>query len=264
MGIHLSEASGSTIAELAWFCVPPERRGDPVFRRGAHAKEAWIQERLARGEPVAKVAYVEGEAAGILHYEPVPEEGAVHILCLYVPHERHWGKGIGSSLLATLVEEMRSPQAWNGGQPARGIATRTFAGHHPGQLPAREFFRRRGFEPVGEDPDFLFLPLQMGARHEPRRSPLAYVPQAEDTDQVIILHGPSFCPWTYPFLVLAAQAIAEIAPHLPIRWIDRVSTPHEAAARGGYEGVVVNGRPIRSFVLDREEFEGEVRCALRG
>jgi len=106
--IRVQELAEPTAAELAWFCVPPERREDPTIRRGAHAKEAWIRARVARGEPVAKIAYVGGEAAGILHYEPV-EEGVVHILCLYVPNERHWGKGIGSSLLAALVEEVTNP-----------------------------------------------------------------------------------------------------------------------------------------------------------
>lgn len=94
--------------------------------------------------------------------------------------------------------------------------------------------------------------------------PPAYIPQEEDAGRVLILHGPSFCPWTYPFLVMAAQAIATIAPHLPPRWIDRAVEPDEIARRGGYEGIVVNCCPIRSFVLDREEFEEEVRRALRG
>jgi hypothetical protein len=67
-GIRVRETSADTVAELAWFCVPPERREDPAFRIGARAKEVWIREKLANGEPVAKIAYLGAEAGGILHW----------------------------------------------------------------------------------------------------------------------------------------------------------------------------------------------------
>jgi GNAT superfamily N-acetyltransferase len=262
-GIRVREMSAGTVADLAWFCVPPERQDDPAFRIGARAKEVWIREKLARGEPAAKIAYLGAEPAGILHYEPVPDEGVVHIRCVFVPHERHWRKGVGNALLAALEEEMRRPQGWNQGRPAMAITTEPFDGGHPSQLPAREFFLRRGFQPVGDDPDFLVLLLQAGGRYQRRRALPVYLPQEEDAGQILILHGPSFCPWAYPFHVNAAQVIQEIAPGTPVRWLDRSSEPREVAKRGGYEGIVVNRRPLRSFVLDREEFAREVREALR-
>lgn len=262
--IRIVEVSVSTAAELAWFCVPPEKRGDPAFRTGVEAKKAWIRERVETGVPVAKIAYFGPEAAGIVQYELVPEESVVHIHCTFVPEERHWRKGIGTELLRTLMEEMRRPQPWNGGRPALGVTTHAFPGHLPGQLPAQEFFRRRGFNPVGDDPDFLFFPLRPGGRYQRKRMPPAHIPQPEDQGQALILHGPSFCPWAYLFNLKAAQVIQEIAPGIPIRWMDRAKEPAEAGKRGGYEGVVVNTRPIRALVFDRDEFIREVREALTG
>ncbi len=250
--------------DLAWFCVPPDRRSDPAFVKGREAKEAWIAEKLRTSTPFAKIAYIGSEPVGIIQYEPVPAEPVVHIHCIFVPHDHHWRKGVGTDLLRAVVEEMQRPQPWNGGRPALGIATRTFPGHDPGQLPAQEFFRRRGFEPVGDDPDFLFLPLQPGTRCPPRRAPPTYLPQEEDAGRIVIIHGPSFCLWTYPFRVWAAQAIEKIAPGISIRWIDRSAERPEAEKRGGYEGIVVNLHPIRSSIFDRDDFEREVRETLGG
>lgn len=261
-GLTVVEASAEMAERVARFCLRTEQRDDPHFIRGAQAKEAWIRERAARGEPVGKLALLAGELMGILHYETVPEEGVAHIRCIYVPHREHWGKGIGSALLSSLLAEMREPQLWNGGRPALGITTQPFGGHAPGQLPAREFFLRRGFDPTPEDPGLLFRPLEPGARYVPRRSGPTYVPQPEDRGRAVILHGPSFCPWSYPFHARAAEIISELAPGLAIRWIDRAAEPEEFFRRGGYEGIIVNGRPIRAFVLDRAAFVDEVRAAL--
>lgn len=262
--IRVRDVSAATASEVAWFCVPPERRADPTFRIGAGAKEVWIREKLARGEPGAKIAYLGTEPVGIIQYEPIPEESAIHILCVFVPDNQHGRQGVGTTLLTSVIDDARQAQPWNGGQPAAVLTTQAFPGHGPDQLPAREFFQHRGFHPVSDDPNFLVLPLQAGVRYQRRRTLLTYLPQAEDAGQALILHGPSFCPWIYPFHVQAMQVLHEIAPRLHIRWVDRAQEPDAARKRGGYEGIVVNRRPIRSFVLDREEFTREVREALAG
>jgi len=131
----------------------------------------------------------------------------------------------GCSLAVTsvnVVYEHRYPFG-SADQPAAGLTTQASPEHGPEQLPARDFSRRRGFQPVGDDPEFLVFPLQADTRHRPGRATPACLPQKEDTGQVLIVHGPSFCPWAYPFLAMAAQAIAEITPHLPIRRIDRAA-----------------------------------------
>ncbi len=157
---------------------------------------------------------------------------------------------------------MKEPQPWNDRQPAAGLITRTFPGEEPEQLSARAFFHKRGFQPVGDDPDLLFLPLQPGFRYEIKRRPPTYIMQPTDAGKALILYGPSFCPFAYPFNQEAARAIEETAPGVPIRWIDQTAEPDEFRIRGGVKGIVVNGKPIQASVFDRDAFTKEVKETL--
>jgi hypothetical protein len=120
-----------------------------------------------------------------------------------------------------------------------------------------------GFRLAEGEPDLLWLPRQAGTAYcaawaqEP-----AYVPQAEDAGTALLLVGPSYCPFGYVFLERAAQAIRAMAPDLPIRWINRLEERAAFERRGGYEGCVVNARPIQAFVLDEGAFQAEVVAAL--
>ncbi len=89
-----------------------------------------------------------------------------------------------------------------------------------------------------------------------------YVLQEEDRGTALIIYGPSLCPFSYAFLKMAERVIGEIAPGMPIRWINRVEEPEEVKKRGCFEGCVVSGKLIRTSVLDRFAFEKEVREAI--
>jgi hypothetical protein len=109
----------------------------------------------------------------------------------------------------------------------------------------------------------LYYPLQEGFTYPPVEEEQAqYVPQQEDKGKVVIVYGPSFCPFSYVFLKRAEGMIREIAPKIPIRWIDRSAEPEEVGKRGSVEGCVVNARQVKSFVLDQEGFRKEVTEAL--
>jgi len=237
--------------DLVWFCVPPAERSNPLFRRGTATKEAWVRERLARGEPVAKLAYWGKEIVGLLQYELLPREAVVRIECVVVD-DRHAKKGIATALLESLIV----------GRQARGIITRVFPGHSPGQLSARSFFLKKGFSVVREAPDLVFLPLEPGFAYQAGTGSLAYVRQPEDLGSAVILQGPGWCPYAHFFNLQAAELVAAIAPDLPVRWIDWTEEPEEFAKRGGASGIVINGTPIRASFFDEAGFDGEVRKAL--
>jgi hypothetical protein len=80
----------------------------------------------------------------------------------------------------------------------------------------------------------------------------------------VIIYGPSFCLFSYVFLKKAERAIKEVAPKIPIRWIDKSKEPEEVRKRGDVEGCFVNARSIKSSVLDKENFRKEVIRALEG
>jgi len=258
----VADISRELASEFSRFCVPESRAKDEMFLKGVDLKETWVRDKLDWGEPFARVALLEGEIAGIIQFQPVPEEEVFHILCIFVPRKEHWGKGLGSLLLDSLKEEARKPQDWNGGRPASGITAWAFSGEAEGQLSMKDFFLKKGFQPFPDNPDFLFLPLEEGFRLKRRRLSPSYIRQEEDTGKAVILYGPSFCPWDYFFYRLGEQAVRELTPEIPIRWINRVEEPEEFQKRGGFEGIVVNSIPIKTFVLEKEEFSKEVREAL--
>jgi len=261
--IKVRDVSAANVEDLCRLCVPIAKRDDPAYVTGMELKRRWAMDMLQKWGACAKLAYMGPEVVGLIQYEPIPEERAIRIHCLYVPEQEHWHKGIATRLLSSLVEEMKGPKVWFGDRPTRALVTRTFQGEKPGQYSARRFFVGMGFQQVGEDPDFLSAPLEPGFAYQPSaKKAVEYVPQAEDRDGATIIYGPSFCPFAYVFLKKAEQTIREVAPNLSVRWIDKAKEPEEVKRRGNFEGCVVNARPIRSFVLDKESFQREVQEAL--
>lgn len=232
-GIRIEEVCEETVKDLALLCVPRERQEEPVFLKDVEAKIAWAKEKLESRLPWAKIAYVGKEAAGLPKHHVHPRENLVQIICIFVPERKYWGHGIGTKLLLTLTEEMRKPQVWSGGYLPEALVVHTFPGETEGQLSAREFFWRRGFQQITEDPDLLGFPLASDYRHQPSfrfetfSPPPPYLPQPEDFGQVLVIHGPSFCPWSFSWYLKAAHLVGEALPEASIRWIDGVNNPEE-------------------------------------
>lgn len=261
--IQICDPACKNLRDLAGLCVPAGELANPIFQRGQERKEIWLREMLKRGVPFVKLGYFLGELAGLIHLEPISEEETVNIQCIFVPQEKHRKKGVATRLLEAVICDMKRPQAWNNNRPAKALRTYAFSTGDPSFFSQEEFYCRRGFRQTREDPLSLYFPLEEEYAHTSCVRPPSYVFQQEDAGTVLILHGPSFCPWDYFFNLKAERSLREIAPDLPVRWIDRIIEPEEIEKRGGYQGIVVNGQPIHSFVLYREEFRKEVEKALR-
>ncbi|MBA7636479.1 hypothetical protein ES703_44099 [subsurface metagenome] len=245
-------------------CILPEKIDHPVFITGMEEKRKWAMEMLRRWGTFARLAYEGSTAVGLIQYKPVPSEKVVYLYCIFVPEDNHLQKGIATKLFSSLKADMKKPKIWFDNKPALALVTRTFAGEKPGQFSARLFFKRMGFKQVGEDPDFLYYPLEEGFIYQPVKEKGAeYIPQEEDKDKVLLVHGPSFCPFSYFFLKKAEQAIKEIAPGISIQWIDKSKEPEEIRKRGNIEGCIVNAKAIKSYVLDKEDFQKEITEALK-
>jgi GNAT superfamily N-acetyltransferase len=264
--ISVKNVTERNVDDLCWVCVSPDIRDDPDWIRGAADKKKWAAEMLPKWGPFAKVAYQNGSPAGMIQYRPLPEERVVQIDCVYVQAASCWRKGIGSRLLSSLLEDVKKPMSWfDGGRPL-ALVTTTFPGGDPGQYTAREFFSRKGFRQIGEDPDYLYYPLQPGFVYRPTaKKEVKYIPQGEDKGKILIISGPDYCPATYPFFLKRMERyIREIDLNVAIRWIDSSQEPEEVRKRNIAVGTcVVNAKLINSFVLDKDSFQKEVRVALR-
>lgn len=261
--VRIEDAAERHLDDVCRFCIPPPKQSDPAFVQGMEDKKAWALEMLRRWGGFAKLAYLGDSPVGLIQYEPEPARRVVRIHCIYVPRPENSRLGIATRLLECLIEDLRASGILRGIEPLLAVVTRTFPGEGPDQYPARLFFLRKGFRQIGDDADLLCCPLgedlPCASYQEP---PARYIPQAEDEGKALLISGPSFCPFSYPFLKMAEQAILEIAPGIPVRWISRGREPDEAARRGIPEGCVVNARLIKAFVLDRERFREEVAAAL--
>ena len=262
--IAVKNVTQQNVDDLCWVCISPEIRHDPDWIRGAADKKKWAIEALRKWGPFAKVAYHNGSPAGMIQYRPLPEECVVQIDCVYVQTADCWRQGIGSRLLSGLLEDVKKSMSWFDNRQPFALVTTTFPGGDPGQYTAREFFSRKGFRQIGEGPDYLYYPLQPGFVYKPvPKREVRYMPQDEDKGKVVIISGPDFCPATYPyFLKRMERYIKEIYPDVPIRWIDSSEYPGELRKRNVSVGAcIVNGKLIKSHVLDKDNFQKEVRAA---
>lgn len=261
--IRIVNVEEGHIEDLCRLCVPPEKRDEPEFVRGMEEKGKWAATMLHEWGSFAKLAYRGPTPIGLIQYGPISQERVVSIFCIYVPDREDWRRGAASKLLASLVEEMREAKDWFGGHPASALVTRTFPGEKPDQYPARSFFLRKGFQQVGDESDLLEFPLMEGSTYQAvAEEEDRYIPQEEDEGVAVIVHGPTFCPYSYIFFKRAERLIKEVAPGVKIRWIDSSVEPEEAEKRGLKEGCVVNAEHIKAFVFQEEDFKAEVSLAL--
>lgn len=264
--IDIRDVTGENVGDLCRVCVPSHRWDAPDFVAGMEEKKNWSLEMLTKWGSFARLAYGDGAPVGMIQYRPVPDERVIAIDCIYVPPGRWLRRGVANLLFANLIEDVNKPMAWFDNRSPLALVVNTFEGGGHDQYTAREFFTGKGFKKIGEDPDYLCCPLQAGFVYRPPdKKDTGYIPRDEDKGKVLIIRGPNGCPFTYPFFSRRMERyIREIAPEVPIQWIDSSEEPGELARRNVRVGdCIVNARRVRSFVLDKESFQREVRELLK-
>jgi len=264
--IRVESVTENRVENLCQMCVPREKRSEPDWVKGTEEKRRWALEKLKEWGPFAKLAYDGDIPVGMIQFRPVPDEKIITIDCIWVPQRNYWAKGVATKLLAGLLQDTNRTLPWFDNQRPLALVTRTFPGGAPDQCTARDFFTRKGFQQVGADPDFLYYPLVEGFVYRPLEKPAVnYLPQEDDKGKVLIVCGPNGCPGTYPLFLKRMECyIRELDSTVPIVWLDVASEPEKVKGRNLAVGdCVVNGHQLRSFVLDKENFQKEVRQALR-
>lgn len=256
--LKITEVNLENAEYLINLCIPPERSSDPLFKRGMKAKKKWVAEALEKNGSVAKLAYLNSKPVGLIQYRSRPKEKLVEIKCIFIPLKEHLKKGIGKSLLNALIDDVRSKRILIGYVP---LALVTYAFQVPGWYPQHEFYTRMGFKKVREDDPFLlYYPLKEGYVYVPKEE--EFISQEEDKGKALIFYGPS-CPWSLYFSEKTKESIKEVAPDIPVRMIDTFWEHEEVRKRGKTPGCAVNGIPIKSFFMDKENFQREVKQAIK-
>lgn len=250
--IRIEDVNPDNVDDLIILCIPDKK--DPLLIKGIKEKEKWAQKMLEMYGTFAKLAYAESQLVGMIQVAPNPDEKIVEIQCIFVPDEQNHKKGIGSSLLKALVEDMQNPKPYFGSRTPRALVTYAF--EVPGLYPQHEFYLKMGFERVIDNPYLLYYPLREGYVYNREKK---FIPQKEDEGKALIFYDPS-CPFCISFNEKIIESIREVAD-IPIRVINKVEDSEEVRKRGSVPLLVVNKNPIESFVFD-ENFQSEVLKAL--
>lgn len=257
--LEIKDVNKENVEDLIYLCIPPDKKDDPFFIEGAKVKRRWVNKALEKYGSIAKLAYLNSKPVGMIQYQPKPDEKLVEITCIFVPNKENLRKGIGKTLLKSLLDDMRKPKPYfNNDIP---LALVTWAFEVPGLYPQHEFYRKMGFKQVSKDEPFLlYYPLKEGFVYIPKSK--EYIPQEEDKGKILIFYDPS-CPFCIYFLEKKKELVKEVAPEVPTRIINLFEEPEEVEKRGKISFCIVNGKPIKSFFMDKENFQKEVKEALK-
>jgi N-acetylglutamate synthase-like GNAT family acetyltransferase len=256
--LEIRDVTLESIDDLINLCIPPDKKDDPLFVKGMNAKKKWATNVIKKHGSIAKLAYLNSKPVGLIQYQPNPEERLVEIDCIFVPEEKNLKKGIGKSLLKALIEDMKDPKPiFSNSIP---LALVTWAFEVPGRYTQNKFYQRMKFKRVKEDnPFLLYYPLKNGYVYRPKEE--KFTPQKEDRGKALIFYDPP-CPFSLIFSEKMKELIEETAPNVPIRMINKFEEPEEVEKRGKVPACAVNGKPIETFFMDKENFQKEVRKAL--
>jgi GNAT superfamily N-acetyltransferase len=148
--------------------VPKRAEGFLKKREEILAKKLkWLRSvRNTFGE-CGKIMYVDGKPVGYAQYAPPkmlplsaeypsgpPSKDAVLISCLFIAHKEYRGKGLGSLLLKSIVEDLRG----------RGVrAIETFARKNSPNNPSgsMKFYLKNGFMFFRDDLEFPLMRLEL-------------------------------------------------------------------------------------------------------
>jgi len=258
--LEIREANLENLDDLINLCIPSDKKDDPLFIKGVKAKKKWATRVIEKDGSIAKLAYLNSRPVGLIQYRSDPEKRLVEIDCIFVPEEEYQKKGIGKSLLKALIEDVKKQKPILGDDIPFALVTYAF--EVPERYPQHEFYQRMGFKRVKEDDPFLlYYPLKKEYVHVSKEEEFA--PQDEDKGMALVFFSPS-CPWSIYFSEKIKESIREVAPNIPIRTIDMFWELEEVKKRGKPPACVVNGKPIETFFMDKENFHEEVKQALKG
>lgn len=237
------------------------RLDDPLQRQGIELKRRWLLDMLEEHGPCTKIAYLdENPVAQILFYPEAavpfiadPRREVVTLHCAYNPFPEARGKGAGTALIKSIIDDCRSELPCLKRRPCRFIVAKPF---NTGEgTPLGEFYASNGFEHGRGE-----MYLEITAPYQPR-GVTEYRPLPEDRGRAVMFYDP-MCEFSYPFAVKVREFIHEIEPGLTVELIDQWRHPEESIKRGN-RVLIVNTQLITSFWTQRKAFRSEVERALR-
>lgn len=163
-GIKIVDLDEKNVDDALDVCTFPSVRNEESYRKGCEIRRKWLMDLYRTIGPCAKIAYIADKPVGVIEYTPLrvipyfrtSREDALYIHCIYVP-KRHRHRGIGSTLLDSLISEMSKPNKLFRQVPCRMLVTSASKVHGYTQM---GLFKHKGFRRIKGNADVgLVLPL---------------------------------------------------------------------------------------------------------
>jgi GNAT superfamily N-acetyltransferase len=145
-------------------CTDPEA---DVKEEMLAKKRAWLRRVREGWGSCGKLLFVGDRAVGYSQYAPARflpgaegyparpvSEDAVLISCLFIPTKEHRGRGLGSTFLSAILEELQ-------GRGIRAVETFARRGRPDNPSGPVELYLKRGFRVLRDDPEFPLLRLEL-------------------------------------------------------------------------------------------------------
>lgn len=234
---------------------------DPLQKEGMRLKEEWLRGMLKDFGACTKIAYVEERpVAQILYlpeeavpFIPQPRERVVLLNCVYNPFAEFKRKGVATALMEALIDECRMGLPILEGQACKFVVAKPFEAREGFSM--ADFYRRFGFREGSFE-----MHLEIAGVYE-AREPGRYVPIMEDEGRVVVFFD-VMCEWGFSHASRVEQVINEVAPDVDVELINPWERPEEYLKRGNH-WLVVNAKPIKSYVTQGQKFRDEVLEALK-
>jgi GNAT superfamily N-acetyltransferase len=229
-----------------------------TLKHGQKLKRNWLKKFISNNGSCIKIAYQNEEPVGQIMFFAEkdlpflnnPRIGVININCIY-SLQKVRGKGVGSALLESLIEDAKVGLNCLDGRKCQFITTQPFNTNE--NFSMNQFYKRKGFK-TSDNEMYLeiygeYIPLQLNP----------YQSNCSDVGKALIFYD-NICEYSYHYANEIKNKLLKIDPNLQINMINKFSKPNEAKKRNN-NNVIINGKPIKSF-HNTEEFSIEVRKVL--
>jgi len=267
--LRIENISEENFEDVFKVCSGVSMPSDPILEKGRELKRQWLLDMLKRYGSCTKIAYLDEKPVAQMLFYPEetlsylrnPRKDVIYLKCIFNAFPEAQGKGVGATMLKTLIDECHTGVDCLGGGSCRFMVTQPFP--HEGGLSLGDFFSKYGFKQGNQE---LFLEIK--GKYVPREI-REYRPLPEDRGKVIISYNID-CEWGLFFATKVRELIQGRYPNLPFDTINNWERPEEYKKRPYlsliFGSVIVNAHEIKNpflFWADQAAFLGCVEEALR-
>ena len=220
--IQIKDVLQENLSDLDKICMPflNKVKDKSNYLAGIEKRNNWYLNMMEKYGPLAKIAYWDDCPVGMIQFIPRTSEQIIDIQCVFIL-DKFAGKGVGSSLLKKVIDELNGPQVYFDNKPPKALTTWAF--YIPGFLPQKKLFKKFGFvESQSGKP--LYLPIEKGYEY-------FYMPDKKirglSSDKKAITVLDTSCPFCVFTINRYKKIFKEIAPEITIEIVNKFEVSSE-------------------------------------